>query len=128
MSRPSSVNPTPGELEVLKILWSCGECSSRDVQESLNEDGKERAYTSVASLMNVMVDKGLLKRKQQGRAFLYSAKAAKRRTLSELLSDLVGRAFEGSASQLVAHLVESGKLTQEELDQIRQAIDEHQEN
>lgn len=126
MSRPGSENPTPGELEVLKIVWELGPSSSRDVLLLLNEDGKDRAYTSVASLMNVMVEKGLLKRKQNGRAFVYSAVVAKKRTLSELLSDLVGRAFEGSAGQLVAHLVESGKLSQAELDQIRQAIDEHQ--
>lgn len=126
MPRPSSEHPTPGELEVLKIVWDAGPSSSRDVLQRLNADGKERAYTSVASLMNVMVDKSLLKREQQGRAFVYSAKVARKKTLSEMLGDLVGRAFEGSASQLVAHLLDSGKLSEEELNQIREAIDLHQ--
>ena len=122
MPRPSSQNPTPGELEVLKIIWEAGTSSSRDVLGQLNQDGKNRAYTSVASLMNVMVEKNLLKRKQQGRAFLYSAAVARQKTLSQILGDLVGRAFEGSASQLVAHLLESGKLSEEELNEIGIAI------
>ena len=126
MPRPSSQNPTPGELEVLKIIWEAGASSSRDVLDQLNQDGKKRAYTSVASLMNVMVEKKLLKRKQQGRAFLYSAAVARQKTLSQILGDLVGRAFEGSASQLVAHLLESGKLSEEELNKIGIAIKEHQ--
>lgn len=126
MPRPGSQHPTPGELEVLKIVWDEGASSSRDVLDHLNQDGKSRAYTSVASLMNVMVEKKLLKRKQQGRAFLYSAVVARQKTLSQILGDLVGRAFEGSASQLVAHLLESGKLSAEELDEIGIAIKEHQ--
>ena len=126
MPRPVSQNPTPGELEVLKIIWEAGASSSRDVLDRLNQDGKNRAYTSVASLMNVMVEKKLLKRKQQGRAFLYSAAVARQKTLSQILGDLVGRAFEGSASQLVAHLLESGKLSEEELNEIGKAIKEHQ--
>lgn len=127
MSRPSSQNPTPGELEILKIVWDEGASSSRDVLDQLNRDGKGRAYTSVASLMNVMVEKNLLKRKQQGRAFVYSAAVARQKTLSQILGDLVGRAFEGSASQLVAHLLESGKLSTEELDKIGIAIKEHRQ-
>ena len=126
MPRPTSPHPTPGELEVLKILWDQGPSSSRDVLEILNEDGQSRAYTSVASLMNVMVDKGLLKRKPQGRAYVYRAAVARQKTLSQMLGDLMGRAFEGSASQLVAHLLDSKNLSEQELEEIRTAIDSHQ--
>ena len=126
MARPSSGHPTPGELEVLKIIWERGASSSRDVLEILNGDGQERAYTTVASLMNVMVDKRLLKRKPHGRAFVYSAAVPRHNTLTEMLRDLMGRAFEGSASQLFAHLLDSKQLSAKELEEIRKAIASHQ--
>lgn len=125
MPRPKSENPTPGELEILKILWDRGPSNGRDVMHILNVDGKDRAYTSVTSLMNVMVDKGLLRRTPEGRAFIYEAVLPRQKTLSSILRDLVGRAFEGSAGALVAHLLDDTKLTQSELAEIRRALDEH---
>ena len=125
MPRPKSEQPTPGELEILKILWDRGASNGREVMQLLNRDGKNRAYTSVTSLMNVMVDKGLLKRTPEGRAFRYEAVLPRQKTLSGILSDLVGRAFEGSASSLVAHLLDDTRLSPEELDEIRRTIDEH---
>ena len=62
MPRPSYDQPTPGELEVLKVLWDLGPATVREVMEVLNRD-RERAYTSVMSLLNVMTDKGLLRRR-----------------------------------------------------------------
>ena len=125
MPRPRNEHPTPGELEVLKILWDGGPSTGRRVMELLNADGKNRAYTSVTSLMNVMVDKGLLRRRPAGRAFIYETVDARRKTLGSMLGDLVGRAFEGSASALVAHLLDETKLTEAELAEIRRTIDEH---
>lgn len=122
MPRPSHDQPTPGELEILKILWDEGPLSGRDVMEQLNTDGRERAYTSVTSLMNVMVDKRLLRRKPDGRAFLYSAAVPRKKALGNMLKDLIGRAFEGSASDLVAHLLNDGQLSDEELAEIRDTI------
>ncbi len=122
MSRPKHEHPTPGELEALKILWEHGPSSPRDVMELLNEDGKDRAYTSVASLLNVMLDKQLVSRKSRGRAFIYAAKVKRESTLRELVEDLVGRAFEGSAAALVAHLLNARKVSRQELDEIRRTI------
>lgn len=124
MARPKHDHPTPGELEVLKIIWRRGACTVRDVMEELNET-RARAYTSVMSLLNVMADKGLLKRQAHGRAFLYSARVDEKKTLRRLVNDLVGRAFEGSASLLVGHLLEESRPSPEELDEIRQAIEEY---
>lgn len=122
MPRPKHEHPTPGELEALKILWEHGPLSPREVMDLLNEDGKDRAYTSVASLLNVMLDKGLVSRKSQGRAFVYAARAKRDSTLKELVDDLVGRAFEGSAASLVAHLLDTRKVSRQELDEIRKTI------
>jgi predicted transcriptional regulator len=121
MARPKTDHPTPGELEVLRILWQRSPLSVRDVMEELNRR-RPRAYTSVMSLLNVMTDKGLLARKPQGRAFLYSAKAGRQKTMRRMVADLLGRAFEGSASLLVSHLLDEAHPTADEVAQIRRAI------
>jgi predicted transcriptional regulator len=121
MARPKHEHPTPGELEVLGILWQRSPRSVREVMEALNER-RPRAYTSVMSLLNVMTDKGLVTRKAAGRAFVYSAKAPRQRTVRRMLGDLLGRAFEGSAELMVAHLLEEANPTADELAAIREAI------
>jgi predicted transcriptional regulator len=125
MPRPTYDQPTPGELEVLKVLWDRGPATVREVMEVLNRD-RERAYTSVMSLMNVMTDKGLLAREPQGRAFIYRAAVEREETLGQVVGDLLGRVFEGSASSLVAHLLGQSKVSDEELDAIRRTIGEYQ--
>lgn len=127
MPRPKHDHPTPGELEVLRILWQRSPLSVREVMNELNRR-RPRAYTSVMSLLGVMTDKGLLARKPQGRAFVYSPKANREQTTGRLLADLLGRAFEGSASLLVAHLLEEANPTANEMSRIRQAIAEYERN
>ena len=124
MPRPRSEHPTPGELEVLQIIWRRGPCTVRQVLQELNQT-RPRAYTSVMSLLNVMVGKKLLRRKPQGRAFLYNARVGKQPTLRELVADLVERAFDGSAELLVAHALEQTNPSPAKLDQIRRLIDEY---
>jgi BlaI family penicillinase repressor len=126
MARPKQEQPTPAELEILKLLWDRGTLTVRDVMEELNRDGRERAYTSVMSLMNVMFEKGLLKRTPVGRAFEYAAKVPREKALGQMLGDLLGRAFEGSASALVAQLLDEANPDQAELAEIRKAIAQYQ--
>ena len=121
MVRPRNRHPTPAELEVLKIIWQRGSGTVRQVMDVLNQRSP-RAYTSVMSLLNVMTDKGLLKRTLRGRAFVYSAGTRREETLSGMLRDLLRRAFNGSASALVAQLLEQTEVTPEELDEIRRTI------
>lgn len=123
MARPRQENPTPAELEVLRVIWKRGPSTVREVMTAINQD-RPRAYTSVMSLMNVMVEKGLLATKPKGRAFLYSAKISQARTQSEIVKDLLGRVFDGSASTLVTHLLEQARPDSEELDEIRKTIAE----
>jgi len=125
MPRPKEEQPTTGELEVLKVLWERGPSTVREVMDVLNE-ARPRAYTSVMSLLNVMTDKGLLVRQPQGRAFVYRPKADRGRTLQRMVGDLLGRAFEGSTTQLVAHLLDQSKPSEGELDEIRRAIEQYQ--
>lgn len=125
MARPRHENPTPAELEVLQIIWERGPSTVREVMNVLNKQ-RPRAYTSVMSLMNVMAEKGLLVQKPKGRAFVYKAKVTREKTLTSMVRDLLNRAFDGSASALVTHLLQHAKPTAEELDEIRKAITDFQ--
>ena len=122
MPRPRSDYPTPGELEVLKVLWARGASTVREVMQELNHSQK-RAYTSVMSLLNVMVDKRLLKREPRGRAFVYSPRVQQKPTLGGMVGDLMERAFGGSPEQLVLHALEQTDPSPAELDEIRRLID-----
>lgn len=124
MPRPRSQNPTPAELEVLEVLWQRGPSTVRQVLEELNRR-RPRAYTSVMSLLNVMTEKGLLKRKPQGRAFVYEPRVREQPTRGKLVGDLVRRAFGGSVRQLMASALEQTDPTPEELDEIRRLVDEY---
>jgi predicted transcriptional regulator len=128
MARPKQEHPTPAELDILKILWDEGARTVREVMEALKKQRKRRAYTTVMSLLNVMTDKGLLTRKPKGRAFVYTAKSAREKTLCEMVGDLLGRAFEGQADALVAHLLEEADPTGAELDEIRRTIEDYKKN
>ena len=123
MARPRHKNPTPAELEVLQIIWEHGPCTVREVMNLLSPK-RSRAYTSIMSLMSVMADKGMLRQKADGKAFIYSAKVSRNKTQSRMLADLLNRAFDGSASALVTHLLRETVPGIEEMDEIRQAIAE----
>ena len=122
MPRPRTPHPTPSELEILKLLWERGPLTVREVLELEAPDQKSRAYTSVMSLMNVMADKGLLRREPEGRAFRYQPAVSRDNTQSQLATDLWSRVYEGATSTLVAHLLEQSQPSEHELDAIRQLL------
>lgn len=122
MARPKTTNPTAAELEVLQILWERGPSTVREVLEVLP---RERAYTSVMSLLNVMFEKGLVNREPEGRAFRYAASHRPEHHESKMLGDLLTRVFSGSATALVARLLEQSKPSDEELAEIRKLISDH---
>jgi predicted transcriptional regulator len=128
MARPRHEQPTPAELEMLKQLWDLGRPASvRDVMERVNGGLSEpRAYTSVMSLLNVMAEKGQLERTPQGRAYLYAPVQPRESTLRSLLSETLERVYDGSASLLVAHLLDQSHPDGRELDQIRALLDAYQ--
>jgi len=125
MARRRQETPTEGELEILKVLWERGPCTGREVLDVLSQQ-RARAYTSVMSVLNIMVDKGQVVRKPQGRAFLYSAKRPREKTLGSMVSSLLGRAFEGSAASLVSQVLDQSQPTSVELELIRKVIEEYE--
>ena len=121
MARPRHEHPTPGELEILQVLWDRGPCTVRETMDVLNRS-RRRAYTSVMSLMDIMFRKRLLKRVPKGRAFVYTPSATRSKTLSGMVGDLLNRAFDGSASAMVAHLLKGTDPSQDELEEIHKTI------
>lgn len=125
MPRPRQDHPTPGELELLQVLWERGPSTVREVLEVVNQT-RPRAYTSVMTLLNVMADKGLVRRTPQGRAHLYEAADNPEKTLGGMVGDLLNRAFEGSKSALINHLFDETPPSDAELDEIRKLLDRYE--
>jgi predicted transcriptional regulator len=113
--------PTDAELKILRVLWSAGPSTVREVMESLDTD---QEYTTVLKHLQIMLDKGLVTRDESGRAHVYAAAREEADTQRRLVEDLLTRAFSGSAETLVMRALSSEAVTREELDEIRALLDE----
>ncbi|NNE00814.1 MAG: BlaI/MecI/CopY family transcriptional regulator [Pirellulaceae bacterium] len=121
MPRHRQVTPTDVELEILHVLWECQPATVREVVDILNQS-RPRAYTSILSMLNVMLEKGLVTRAMQGRAHVYRAKKSKEKTLGTVVKDVLGRAFQGSTTSLITQVLEQSKPSEEELAEIQRTI------
>jgi BlaI family transcriptional regulator, penicillinase repressor len=126
MARRKQQTPTEGELEILQVLWQRGPSTVREVLEVLNQR-RARAYTSVMSLLTIMVDKGFVERQPRGRAFVYQARRPREKTLGAIVGSMLGQAFSGAAHELVAHVLEQSKPTARELEEIRRTIEAYRQ-
>jgi predicted transcriptional regulator len=122
MARPPSTHPTDGELEILRILWERGPVALSKLCEELRRD-RDVATTTVATMLRVMLDKGLVKRKPASRGHQWSAAVTQSSAAKSMVGKLVDGVFDGSAQRLVAHLVEDGRLSAKELGELRDLID-----
>jgi len=113
--------PTEAELEILNILWALGPSTVRAVHEA---SSKDTGYTTVLKQMQVMAEKGLLDRSEQSRSHVYAPRIAKGQTQQRLARNLVQRAFDGSAKNLVLGALSAQKVSPAELKEIRQMLDE----
>ncbi|MBI1788215.1 MAG: BlaI/MecI/CopY family transcriptional regulator [Acidobacteria bacterium] len=115
--------PTDGELEILRVLWQRGPSTVREVHDELRQS-RPLGYTTVLKLMQIMTEKGLVRRDEEQRAHVYAARHARERTQRQLVRDLLERVFEGSAARLVMHALAGKTSTPGELRQIRRMLDE----
>ena len=122
----SAPRPTEAELEILRVLWEQGPATVRQVHEAL-VGTRETGYTTTLKLMQIMADKGLVTRDESARTHIYEARLSQEHTQRQLLNDLVERAFGGSAAALVLRALSTQKTSDEELQEIRQLIDEARE-
>ena len=123
MAKDSLPRPTDAELEILKVLWRRGPSTVREVFEALSE-ARGTGYTTVLKLMQIMADKGLVKRDEGERAHRYEAALAEDETQRQLVGDLLRKAFDGSAKNLVLQALSSERASAEELAEIRRMLDE----
>lgn len=117
--------PTASELEILHILWSRGPSTVREVHEALSKK-KQMGYTSVLKLMQIMTEKGSVRRNKDQRAHVYEANQAAEKTKRQLAGDVLQRVFDGSASQLMMHALAGRKGTREEIEELRRLLDEYE--
>lgn len=116
--------PTDAELAILRVLWQRGPSTVREVQESLNA-ARPTGYTTVLKTLQIMTEKGLVRRDEQQRAHVYQAQFAQQQTQRQIVGDLLNRVFDGSASNLLMHALATKKgASAEELSQIRDILDE----
>jgi predicted transcriptional regulator len=113
MARPKSDQPTDGELELLKLLWEAGSCELGRICGKLRRK-RPVATTTVATMLAVMRGKGLVQRARGPQGYLWSAKVGRKATTRRLVDRLIDRAFDGSAELLVAHLVDTSKLSEKD--------------
>ena len=123
MPRPRSSHPTERELEILTLLWESGPQELGQVCASIRER-REVATTTVATMLSVMLEKGMVKRRQGTRAYVWSARRSQETVTRGILGQIIDRAFAGSAARLVAQLVQEGRLSAGEREQIRKLLDD----
>ena len=115
--------PTDAELAILRVLWRRGPSTVKDVHEELARI-TPTGYTTTLKQLQIMAEKGLVDRDESQRAHLYTARLAAEQTQTQLVRDLLDRAFEGSATRLVLRALSSRPATPEELAEIRQLLDQ----
>jgi BlaI family transcriptional regulator, penicillinase repressor len=124
-SEPQLRRPTDAELAILRVLWARGPSLVREVLDGLNEQRPEPlAYTTVLRFLQIMTEKGLVVRKDAERGHIYEPSAPAERTKRQLISDLMDRAFGGSAHELVLQALGSNKVSAAEVREIRQLLDD----
>jgi predicted transcriptional regulator len=112
--------PSPAELAILQVLWRRGPSTVREVHDAL---GAQTAYTTVLKTMQIMASKKLVKRDESNRSHLYAALVQATPTQTRMVSDLIDRAFEGSAARLAVRALSTGRATADELAEVRSLLD-----
>jgi BlaI family penicillinase repressor len=125
MKSDTAFHPTPSELAILHILWSRGPSTVREIHEELAKE-KNVGYTSALKLLQIMTTKGIVKRTEDQRAHVYSANQPAEQTKQQFATDVLQRVFRGSASQLMQHALSGKRSSKEEIDEIRQLLDEYE--
>jgi len=124
---PSAPRPTDAELAILRVLWERGPSTVRQVHEVIVGRVGPAAYTTALKLLQIMTEKGLVRRDDTDRTHVYTPRLSEEQTQRQLVRDLLDRAFGGSASKLVMQALNARRATQEELGEIRKLIEARRE-
>jgi predicted transcriptional regulator len=111
--------PTDAELAILSVLWSRGPSTVRQIAEEM---GREAGYTTILKLLQIMTEKGLVVRDEAARTHIYAAASTQDQTQRQLVTDLLDRAFDGSAAKLVLQALAASRTSPEELAEIKKLL------
>jgi len=123
MSLSKNTKPTESELEILRILWDKGKATVREVHEILSTH-KEAGYTTTLKLMQIMFEKGLVKRDDSSKTHTYYANVSKENTQQQFMGKMIHTLFSGSSTQLVMQALGNHKHSSEELEEIQKLLNE----
>jgi predicted transcriptional regulator len=126
MKKKPVPKPTDAELAILRVLWERGPSTVRQVYDVLSEQ-RDFAYTTTLKLLQLMTEKGITVRHEEGRVHLYQAGFAQEDTQQRLVADLLDRAFGGSSAKLVVQALAAKPASPEELREIRQLLADYKE-
>ena len=121
-SRPDK-KPTDAELAILRVLWARGPSTVREVAREM---GRESAYTTILKLLQIMTEKRLVRRVESPRTHVYEANLTEGDTQQQLVTDLLEKVFDGSASKLVMRALAAKRTSRKELAEIRKLLDQQQ--
>jgi BlaI family penicillinase repressor len=127
MARRKSPTFTEVELEFMRIIWPAGEVTTEDVRAALKKNGRDISDGSVRKILSILIEKGHLKRRPEGRGFLYKPTVPQGKANRKMVLDLKKRAFGGSASLMLAALFDGKAISARDLEQIKRLIAKHEE-
>ena len=114
--------PSPAELEILRVLWKRGPSTVREVHEEL-KSARDAGYYTYLKLLQIMAQKGLVRRDESQRAHIYEAAVSEKAAEHHLVSDTLERYFEGSVRRLIMRALEAKEFSEDELAEIRKLMD-----
>ena len=123
MATTKYIKPTESELEILTVLWERGLASVREVHEELAKN-KDVGYTTTLKLMQIMNEKGLVKRDASVKTHIYQAAVSKEKTQKHLLGKMIDGLFGGSSTQLVIQALGNHNASREELEEIQKLLND----
>lgn len=123
MARPKAKELTERELEVMHVFWDRGTATAAEVRDAMESNGRELAYTTVATLIRILLEKGFLTQTNDERPFRFVAARTYEEVSGSLLGDLVQRVFSGSRLNLLMRLFEEKKLTASEQQRLQEILD-----
>jgi predicted transcriptional regulator len=124
MARPPAKELTERELEIMHVCWEHGKLTTAEIRDYLAADGRELAYTTVATLVRILADKGFIKQTNRTRPFVYRPVRSFEEVSRRIVRDLVDRVFQGSHTQLLVQLMESDRLSDKERQLLEQILRE----
>jgi predicted transcriptional regulator len=110
------------QLRMMQVIWKAGRCTARDITDAMNAQ-EPTAHSTVQTLLRTLEDKGAVAHEVEGRTFIFYSLVKEDEVRQDATEDLVERVFGGSAGDLVSYLLKSGKVSRQELDEIRKMID-----